>query len=117
MFATRLSDTVWAQINTLVSRHQSNDEVTRGTVIKVDTNNRNVFVKEFGDTAIPLVGFTYDIEYYDTDAAGAVQKKTYKAEPAMPKIGDLVVIARQSGQRRLPLCIGIVKGKNYIVGV
>ena len=114
MFATRLSQQVWAEINDAISKVKTNSEITRGQVIKVDATNQNVFVKEFGETAIPLVGFDYDIEYYDSTASGVV-KKTYIAKPRMPKIGDLVIIARQGGARRLPLCLGIVQGKNYMV--
>ena len=114
MLATRLSQQVWAQVSELIARSSGNEEITRGTVIKVDAVNRNVFVKEFGETAIPLVGFDIQVDFYDTTTTG-VEKKTSIARAAMPKVGDLVVIARQGGARRLPLCLGIVQGKNYMV--
>jgi len=113
-FATQLSTQVWAEINRAIARVNTNSEITRGQVIKIDASNRNVYVKEFGETAIPLVGFDIDIEFYDTTPTG-VQKKTYIAKARMPQVGDLVIIARQGGARRLPLCLGIVQGKNYMV--
>lgn len=113
MIADRLTNRLWAEITNRIAEMGSNDEVVRGVVIKVDANNRTINVKEFGDTAIPLVCFDYNVTYYDSTASGVV-KKTAIVEVKMPHVGDLVVILKQGGARRLPLCVGIVKGKNFI---
>lgn len=109
----RLPDSVWGQIRDMVVQMLPDHEITRGTVIKVDANNNNVYVTEFGSTPIPIVAFDYDVTVFDSTPTGVVRKEVI-AKVRMPKVGDLVAIGKQSGQRRLPLCLGVVKGKNYI---
>ncbi len=105
-------------------------------VVKSDPINKLVWTKEFGDQAIPLFTFDYQVKYYDSEVTGAsttgtspgpytttVSKKrsphktkpyTKEVEVLVPRKGDVVLIARQLGARRLPKCLGVLKSKNFI---
>ena len=82
-------------------------EVTYGRVVKRDDKKKLVWLAEYGDQAIPLVGMRMQVEYFDTTPTGV---KTRKAtiDPVVPALGELVVVLRQMGSRRLPKCIGSV---------
>jgi len=84
-------------------------------VTKRDVTNKLVWVPELGDQPVPLVGFDYEVKYYDTDNAGIINEKKAKVSPMVPEIGDLVFIALERGTQRLPRCIGKVYSQNYIL--
>jgi hypothetical protein len=84
-------------------------------VIKRDTDNNLVWIKELGDQPIPLVAFDYKVKYYDTDSTGRVNEKIAKVAPVVPHIGDLVFVILERGVRRLPRCVGTIQSRNYIV--
>jgi hypothetical protein len=90
------------------------DFFVTGKVIKVDTQNRCVYLAEFGDQAVPVVGFNYTASYY-VQESGSMTKKTATAEIQMPKVGQSVLVAREMGTSRLPRALGVIQGKNWIV--
>lgn len=98
-------------IRALVERMlgQKGEYFTTGTVIKRDELRNVVWLEEFGDQAIPLVAYDYEVKYYD--ASGA---KLAKVRPLLPKVGQTVVVARELGSRRLPRLIGILRGTDWI---
>jgi hypothetical protein len=97
-----------------------------GTVIKRDVPNKCVYLREFGDQAVPVVGFNYTVKYYDetpngTTAVTAGNSQPYKTrvktvtvDVEIPKVGQTVLVAREMGTRRLPRCLGVLQGKNWI---
>lgn len=85
-----------------------------GRVIKRDENNRLVWIKGMGHTAIPIVGFNYDVRYYDTDEEGKAIVRNARAKIVVPKVGEIVLVAFELGSTRLPRCLGVVQGKNYL---
>lgn len=112
-------------IKDLVGQRQ--DYFITGRVLKVDAKNKCIYMKEFGDQPIPVVGFDHEVTIYDetpkgttTVAAGnpspfQTTKKVFQISVVMPKKGDVVFVAREMGVRRLPRCLGIIQGKNWIV--
>jgi hypothetical protein len=75
-------------------------------------------MKEFGDTPIPVVAFNHESKTRDTVYNGTVNQAQIRKNPttvAMPKKGDLVLVAQHFGTSRLPKCLGIIQGKNFIV--
>ena len=50
-----------------------------------------------------------------TPAKGQTHIKNNFTTVKMPKKGDLVLVAQHYGTSRLPKCLGIIKGKNFIV--
>lgn len=93
---------------------QKGEYFVTGKVIKRDVPNKLVWLAEFGDQPIPLVGYDYQINYYDTTSTGAVVPKKAIASPMLPKIGQTVVVARELGSRRLPRLLGVLQGINWI---
>lgn len=122
----------WASIRSLVdvavgeTVGNRGSYFTTGKVIKRDEAKRLVWLEDFGDQAIPLVGFKYEIKYYDETpngtvgvAVGAAQPfrtrtKTIVVTPQVPKVGEIVVVAREMGTRRLPRCLGVILGKDWV---
>jgi len=116
-----ISEGEWASIRNLVvsltnkvAGPQRGYFVT-GKVIKRDPDNRLVWLKEFGDQAIPVVGFDYNVKYYDTDNTGTVNVKKVIAEAKTPDIGESVLVAREMGEQSLPRCLGVFQGTNWII--
>lgn len=97
----------WASIYEAIRDGQRGSEIVVGTVIKSNQKDMVVWVKEFGDQPIPCVGFRYNVTYYDETPLKTKQKKA-TAVPKVPKKGDIVVVLRQLGERRLARCIGII---------
>lgn len=85
-----------------------------GTVVKRDEVNRLVWIEDFANDPLPLVAFDYEVKYYDTDANGNLIARKAKVTPVVPKVGQTVVIAYESGLSRLPRCIGVLLGQNWI---
>jgi len=115
-----ISEREWAVLHGVVEKvvakvaGRRQDYFTTGTVIKSDTKRKLVWLKEFGDQAVPIVAFNYDVTYYDTDSTGVVHKKKARATVRVPKRGEKVVVASEWGIRRLPRCIGVIQGKGWM---
>lgn len=110
----------WESIATMVERIVADvagsrrDYFITGKVTKVDKLNQCVYLDEFADQPIPVVGFDYEIMYYDNDGS-KVSKKQAAASVVMPKVGSVVLVAREMGTRRLPRCLGVILGTNWIM--
>jgi hypothetical protein len=110
-----ISEGEWASIQALVERSaaKKGEYFTTGQVIKRNPDKKIVWLAEFGDQAIPLVAFDYEVKYYDTDETGSVVAKRAKISVDTPEIGETVVVAREMGSRRLPRCLGVIKGIDW----
>jgi len=104
-----------------------------GEVTRNDKVKKLVWIAEIGDQPIPLIGFDYQVKYYvkqpTTNAVagtafGALhittaiiprktREYTNEVEILVPKIGELVLVAKHLGSDRLPKCLGVVKGIDY----
>ena len=126
-----LSNDDWREIEKLVTRvvSQVGEPFVQGKVVKNDPVNKLVWLKEFGDQPIPCIGFHYRLKYYDTRPKGNVvagqpvktERKPVRTpdysrdvEILVPRVGDVVLVARHFGSRRLPKCLGIIKSKKYV---
>lgn len=105
-------------VNSLFAKH--GEPFVQGMVIKRDSVNRLVWLKEFGDQPIPLVAFDMQVKYYIPDGQGGLKPRLTKAfsneevEILTPRVGDVVLIAQHLGSRRLPKCLGVIKSRNYV---
>lgn len=90
------------------------DYFVTGRVMKVDKTKKLVWLREFGSQAVPIIGFDYDVTYYDTDNNGITRRRVTKATVRMPRIGQTVLVAREMGISRLPRCLGILMGRGWI---
>jgi hypothetical protein len=115
-----ITDPEWESIAQLAEKiagrvsGTKSDYFVTGKVVKADAKNKCIYMAEFGDQAIPLVGFERKITYYDTNASGRVVAKTAVSEIIMPRVGQIVLVARELGTRRLPRALGIIQGTNWI---
>lgn len=115
-----ISEAEWASIRELAIKlasqvaNQTGNFVT-GKVIKRDEKNKLVWLRELGDQPIPVVGFRYDVKYYDEGSSGAVNVKTTTAVPQTPQLGDYVFVALEMGAQSLPRCLGVILGTNWII--
>lgn len=116
-----LRDQDWQQIQEFVNRlvSKSGEAFIQGKVVKSDQSRRVVWLREFGDTPIPLVGFDYRVKYRykETDGSVTVAKtNSYSddVEILTPRVGDTVLVAQQFGTRRLPKCLGVIKSVRYV---
>lgn len=114
-----ISEGEWASIRSLVEKLVT--QLTGGRrnfftarVIKRDDTNKLVWVRELGAQAIPVVGFDYNVTYYDTDSTGVVNRKNAKISPATPKVGEHVFIVLEMGAQSLPRCLGTIQGRNWL---
>lgn len=85
-----------------------------GRVIKRDERNRLVWIQGMGDVAIPIVSFEFDVRYYETDAHGNAIVRKARALLDVPKVGQTVLVAFELGISRLPRCLGVILGKNWL---
>lgn len=97
----------WSSIYDAIAAGQRPSEVVVGKVVKSNKKNMVVWIKEFGDQPIPCVGFRYEFTFYD-ETPLKTKKKTAVAKPQVPRKGDIVVVLRQLGERRLARCIGVI---------
>lgn len=122
----------WREIQSFVNRAitQRGEPFVQGVVVKSDPVKMLVWLKEFGDQPIPVVAFDYEVKYFynetygNTQAVGApvqTRLKSRKTNTAAkevkvlcPKKGDVVLVARHLGSRRLPKCLGVIKSKGYV---
>jgi hypothetical protein len=115
-----ISEPEWLSVASMVEKIVKRIIGTRadffvtGKVSKVDKANKCIFMKEFGDQPIPIVGFDSEVKYYDTDNTGKIIAKKATVTVVMPKVGATVLVAREMGLRRMPRCLGVVQGKNWM---
>lgn len=109
-----LTDADFAAIYKAIEEAIPQSEVVYGKVIKRDVAQGLVWLDEFGDQPIPLVGFNGEVHFYDTTPTGVKLKKA-KIVHQVPKKGQTVVVLRQLGSRRLPKCVGVVLSKGSFV--
>lgn len=111
-----ISEAEWDSIRELINRMGSSraEEFITGKVTKSDAQNNNIYMKEFGQQPIPVVGQDFEVWYYDTQTNGKVIKKKAKITRLIPLKGEIVVVAREMGTHRLPRCLGKLMGKNWI---
>lgn len=89
------------------------DYFITATVIKVDKKLKNIYLAEFGEQAIPVISFDYEVTYYDETPTGT-KAKTANVNLKLPKVGQKVLVAREMGADRLPRCLGVILGTNWI---
>jgi|SRR5215471_2180403 len=115
-----ISEAEWQSIRTMVESvvpqitGSRKDYFVTGTVKKVNKTKKLVWLAEFGTQAIPIVGYDYDITYYDTDQTGIVRKRVTKAVVRMPRVGQVVLVARELGVSSLPRCLGVIQGRGWV---
>jgi hypothetical protein len=102
------------------------ESFVQGVVIKRDEVNKLVWLAEFADTPIPIIGFHHEVEIYDETPKGAtttpvgfpaayrVRKQKYMVKTIVPQVGEMVLVARYFGVRRLPKCLGVIQSTNYV---
>jgi hypothetical protein len=128
-----LTEPEWLSISAMVEKivrrvaGTKGDYFITGKVLKVDKANKCIYLREFGDQPIPLVGFEYEITYYDESPRGTnygasgsaaqfkTRKKKAKVEIVMPRRGQTVLVAREMGAQRMPRCLGVIQGKKWII--
>jgi hypothetical protein len=115
-----ITEPEWASIASLVERMVpqltgGRRNFTTGRVIKRDANKRLVWLKELGDQPIPVVGFDYEVKYYDTDNAGNTQPKKATVSPVTPDVGEHVFVVLEMGEQSLPRCLGTIQGTGWIL--
>lgn len=116
-----ITNSDWAAIQDFVNRRISRigEPFVQGKVIKSDSVRKVVFLKEFGDTPIPLIAFDFQVKYSYKETSGTTTIKKTKAyseevEILTPRVGETVLVAQHFGSSRLPKCLGVVKSKRYI---
>jgi len=124
----------WREVQNMVNRvvEGQGEYFVQDIVVKSDPIRKVIWTKEFGDQAIPLFTFDYQVKTYDSEVTGVsgsspgpynVDKKktprktkaySKEVEVLTPRKGQVVLIARHMGARRLPKCLGVLKSKNFI---
>ena len=115
------SQSEWNAIEQLVNRMLTSvgEPFIQGKVVKNDPVRKLVWLKEFGDTPIPLIAFDYQVKYYDQDSLGVTRVKKTPAyskdvDILVPKVGQTVLVAQHFGTQRLPKCLGVIKSRNFV---
>ena len=116
-----LSNDDWREIQKVIDRRVTHvgEPFVQGKVVKNDQVRKLVWLKEFGDTPIPLIGFNYQVKYRYKEPTGETTITKTKAhspevEILVPKVGEIVLVAQHFGSRRLPKCLGVVRGKRFV---
>lgn len=124
----------WAAIQEMVNNMLAaqGEYFVQDVVVKSDPVRQLIWTKEFGDQPIPIFAFDYQVKYYSnttTSVSGATPgpytivnsltprlSKPYTKEVQVltPRKGDVVLVARHLGARRLPKCLGVLRSKNFI---
>jgi hypothetical protein len=116
MRATDLDPALWNAIADFVTRSTNEREIAFSVVTRVDTQLKHIFCEDFGDLAIPLVGFRTTFAYLDTDASGTAQWRGDKSQTndfyytqlVLPKVGETAVILDLAGAKTHAICIGLL---------
>jgi hypothetical protein len=110
-----LTDRDFASIYEVLEKQPSINSLLLTTkVIRRDETKKLIWVNELGTQPVPLIGFDFNVKYYDTNASGAVIEKVAKISIEVPHIGDTVLIAMERGTKRLPRCLGKIQSRDYI---
>lgn len=114
----------WRQIYDALEKAQPSSTISQGKVIRADPLKNLIWLNEFGDQPIPLFGFDYDVEYFDTQPTGVATagspistqlvKKQARVKLVCPKVGDTVLVLKQHGSRKLPKCVGVLRSTGFI---
>jgi hypothetical protein len=125
---------IWNALYAAIQKAIPPREVTFGQVVKRDEIKQLVWVREFGDVAIPLVYFGTSFEYLDTTPVGNVTdgqpvnierqmrgdktqaNDAYHTKVMVPKVGQMVCVLNPRGAKRFPMCIGVIHGTDYWQG-
>ena len=108
----------WQQIQNWVNDAILNSHgpmFSQGTVTKADPVKNLVWLDEFGGQPIPIFGFSYNVKSYDTQPNGTLTVRHVTVTPQCPNVGDIVLVARQHGSRRLPKCLGVLRSIDFVV--
>lgn len=126
MEATNLAPALWNAIAEMVRKESTVPrEVFFSAITKVDSESRLIYTDEFGDIAVPLVGFKLGFSTYDTQPDGVLVKRgedyemndAYQNRLIMPSVGEIAVIIDPEGARVHPFCVGVVQsGTGYWEG-
>lgn len=108
-----LSDQDMNQVQRMIDSATRSSEVVYGKVVRRDEPRKLIWLSEFGDQAIPLVGFNWTVKVYPLSGAPQVKRAIIE----VPKIGQTAVVLRQMGSRRLPKCVGIILSSGGFQGV
>lgn len=57
-----------------------------------------------------------EVQTTSTNGTPAVIVRDVNSTVIVPEIGDTVLIARELGTRALPRCLGIIQGREYLLG-
>lgn len=121
MQADSLSPGLWNAITDLVRRQEAPAEISFHQVKKRDLAKKVIWVEEFGETGIPLVSFDSNFSYWAMRGSGnlvltKIQDTTPdQTDPALrtnllvPRVGQMVAILNPSGNRRFPICVGVLQ--------
>lgn len=116
-----LTHSDWAEIEQHVNKMLTGlgEPFIQGVVIKNDKLRKVVWLKEFGDTPIPLISFDHQVKYSYKETTGITTVKRTKAyskdvEILVPQVGDTVLVAQHFGTQRLPKCLGVIKSHHYV---
>lgn len=115
-----ITEPEWNSIRTFVEKicvrisGRRSEFFETGTVAKRDETNRLIWLKGFSNDPIPVVDFEHEVRYYDTDSDGNVIVRRAKVATVVPRVGQTVFVAYEMGTSRLPRCLGVVQGKNWI---
>jgi hypothetical protein len=115
MQADALSPDIWNAIAREMERLSTAREVHVGKVIKRDTLKKHVWLEAFGEVAIPIVALSFGFDYFDTQPTGNATKRTLDATDmrlTMPTVGQTVVVLDPGGNRRFPMCIGVIQSSS-----
>jgi hypothetical protein len=117
-----ISEPEWNSIRSLTEKVAAEISGTRmdyfitGTVIKNDPKKKLIWLREFADQPVPVVGFDYQVKYYNITQSGQTVVRKETISPSVPKVGQVVLVARELGVSRLPRCLGVIQGKGWISG-
>jgi hypothetical protein len=122
-----ITDTDWQKIYRAIEKAIPPSAVVQGKVVRADAQRNLIWLKEFGDQPIPLFAFDFDVTYYDTQFSGVTPaagqpipsqlvKKKAKTKIVCPKVGDIVLVIKQHGSRRLPKCVGVLRSTGFAAG-
>lgn len=101
MQADGLSQGTWNQIYAAIREAQSSSQISQGVVSDRDETKRVVWVRELSSDPIPVVGQSNNLTFYS-----GKQRKVTKIPPAVPQIGDVVLLIRTiNGSFR---CVGVL---------
>lgn len=101
MEADALSHTVWAQIYQAIEKEKGTSPIIQGVVSDRDEAKRVIWVRELSSDPIRVVGQNQDLTFF----SGQTRKVT-KTLPAIPQIGDVVLLIRTVSDAFY--CVGVV---------